>query len=77
MFGREVTEVRDPEGDEISQGDGIKMEDQLLGGDGVEGIALQQKNRTQHVKSSISRNTENSHFSSLPQSAKADPVRKE
>ena len=29
------------EGDEISQGDGIKMEDQLLGGDRAEGTALQ------------------------------------
>ena len=65
------------EGDEISQEDGIKMEDQLLGGDGAEGIALLQKNRAQRVKSSISGNTENSHFSSLPQRAKPDAVRKE
>lgn len=40
MFGREVIELSDPEVDEISQGDRIKMEDHLLGGDREEGITF-------------------------------------
>ena len=40
MFGREVTELWDPEVDDISRGDRIKMEDHLIGGDRAEGITF-------------------------------------